>query len=127
MDVDLNVIIKGNGRLMKRTVDFKMPSHRSSERNQLITVGDRQDFKAELFQELEKNLPNKNDCTERQWLRSSEVLGMLRISPGTFQKLGINGTISFSKIGGIVFYKYEGIARLKSIYCKTEKKLLYKI
>ena len=97
---------------MKRTEHFEIPLHRPIDRNQLITIGDVQDFKEELFQELKKNLSNKKDHTERQWLRSSEVRLMLQISPGTLQNLRINGTLSFSKMGRIVFYKYEDIVRL---------------
>ena len=97
---------------MKGADFFDNVSHRSVDRNQLITIGDLQDFKTELFRELTKILSNKNDHNEKQWLRSSEVRRMLGVSPGTLQNLRINGTLSFSRIGGIVFYKYEDIARL---------------
>lgn len=97
---------------MKRTEDLEMPLHRSVDRTQLITIGDLQDFKADFFRELKEILSSRNDNTEKQWLRSPEVRRMLGISPGTLQNLRINGALSFSKIGGIVFYKYEDIARL---------------
>ena len=34
---------------------------------------------------------------------------MLRISPGTLQNLRVNGTLAYTKIGGIIYYKYEDI------------------
>jgi hypothetical protein len=37
---------------------------------------------------------------------------MLGISPGTLQTLRLNGTIPFTKIGGVLFYDEEDINRL---------------
>jgi hypothetical protein len=37
---------------------------------------------------------------------------MLGISSGTLQNLRVNRTLSYTKIGGIVFYRYDDIARL---------------
>lgn len=37
---------------------------------------------------------------------------MLEISPGTLQTLRTNGTIRYSKIGGIFYYKYKDILKI---------------
>lgn len=37
---------------------------------------------------------------------------MLKISPGTLQNLRVNGTLRFTKIGGIIYYSYEDIELL---------------
>ncbi|WP_370362918.1 hypothetical protein [Mucilaginibacter flavidus] len=37
---------------------------------------------------------------------------MLKISPGTLQNLRVNGTRTFTKIGGIMYYKYEDILKM---------------
>jgi hypothetical protein len=37
------------------------------------------------------------------------VKNLLKISPGTLQNLRMNGTLRFTKIGGILYYKYEDI------------------
>ncbi len=47
-----------------------------------------------------------------QWLKSSEVRKLLRISPGTLQNLRINGTLNFKRVGGIIYYKYEDIQNM---------------
>ncbi len=47
-----------------------------------------------------------------QWLRSSEVRKLLKISPGTLQNLRINGTLNYKQIGGIIFYKYDDIQKM---------------
>jgi hypothetical protein len=38
---------------------------------------------------------------------------MLKIAPGTLQNLRVNGTIHYTKIGGILYYKQEDIQRLR--------------
>ena len=47
-----------------------------------------------------------------QWLKSSEVRKLLKISPGTLQNLRINGTLNYKRIGGIIFYKYNDIQKM---------------
>ena len=46
------------------------------------------------------------------WLKSAEVRKLLKISPGTLQNLRINGTLNFTRIGGIIYYKYEDILKI---------------
>ena len=47
-----------------------------------------------------------------QWLKSSEVRKLLKISPGTLQNLRINGTLNYNRIGGSLYYKYEDLKKL---------------
>lgn len=84
----------------------------SFNRDQLLTIGDLRDFKSELFSEIKNLIKARNGQPAKQWLRSSEVRKMLGISPGTLQNLRVNGTLNYTKVGGIVFYKYEEIVRL---------------
>jgi len=48
----------------------------------------------------------------KEWIRSAEVRRLLNISGGTLQNLRINGTLQYTKIGGIMYYKLEDIERL---------------
>lgn len=82
---------------------------------QILTKDDLEIFKTELLAEL-KNLmsdstkPNsKKDEASTRWLKSHQVQRMLAISPGTLQNLRINGTIPFTKIGGVIFYSIDDI------------------
>lgn len=77
----------------------------------ILTKEDLNEFKNELIDEI-KNLVNKNHSNQKQWLRSSEVRTILKISSGTLQNLRLNGTLRNSKIGGTYFYKYEDIEKL---------------
>lgn len=83
----------------------------------IITQEDLQVFKTELLEEIEKLLQQKTDpVPEGKWLKSHQVMRLLGISPGTLQNLRINGTIPYSKIGGVIFYSNEDINALMKHY-----------
>ena len=77
----------------------------------IITKEYLQQFKIELLESIEKLLQGKK-TEEKLWLRTSEVRKLLNISAGTLQNLRINGTLSYSKIGGVLFYNYKDIEKL---------------
>ena len=77
----------------------------------IITKEDLQQFKIELLESIENLLQGKN-TEEKLWLRTSEVRKLLNISSGTLQNLRINGTLRYSKIGGVLFYNYKDIEKL---------------
>lgn len=81
---------------------------------ELITKNDLEDFKKELFEEIRWNRLNfkKTDQSQKEWLKSYEVRKLLGISPGTLQNLRVNGTLPFTKIGGLLYYRYTDIQRL---------------
>lgn len=90
---------------------FLTKQQHSMSRDQLLTKGDLEDFKTEFFNEIKSLLTAPHSVT-KTWLRSSEVRKLLGISPGTLQNLRVNGSLPFSKIGGIVYYKQEDLTKL---------------
>ena len=78
----------------------------------VLTVEDLQEFKKELLQELKTLFPNSQSAQTKKWLKSSEVRKMLSISPGTLQNLRINGTIPYTKMGGVIYYDNDEILRI---------------
>ncbi len=78
----------------------------------------------EDFQRLEKLLNEIKEIVQpgqsqsKKWLKSSEVRKMLNISPGTLQNLRINGTLRFTKMGSIIYYKLEDINKILEGDCK---------
>jgi hypothetical protein len=73
----------------------------------------------EDLKELENNLLNAiklinkpGEGEVKKWLKSVEVRKLLNISPGTLQNLRINGTLHYTKIGGIMYYKLEDINKI---------------
>lgn len=86
---------------------------------ELITRDDLERFKSELFEQL-KTLAVKPNLGEQKWLKSYQVKNLLKISPGTLQNLRVNGTLRFTKIGGILYYKYEDILEVLEGKAKKE-------
>ncbi len=77
----------------------------------MLTQEDLIAFKKELLHELQhliKNMPTP----DRRWIKSYQVRDMLGISAGTLQQLRINGTLPFTKMGGLVLYDYSDIVQL---------------
>ncbi len=78
----------------------------------ILTTDDLYDFKLELLEEIKKLITPQASKEAKRYLKSSEVMEMLSISPGTLQNLRINGTLSYSKIGGIILYEEKEIERV---------------
>ena len=78
---------------------------------ELITKEDLQIFKSELLSEI-KSLLKPDGVENKKWLRSNQVCKLLGISPGTLQTFRVNGTVPFTKVGGILFFKAEDIEKL---------------
>lgn len=79
--------------------------------NQLATLEDLLEVKEEIINDLKALLESKSPST-KQWLKSKEVRELLQISPGTLQNLRINGTLSYTKVGGIIYYNLEEIQKM---------------
>lgn len=78
---------------------------------QIITKEDLDEFRAILLEDIKAVLAKEPE-EPKKWLKSYQVRNMLRISPGTLQNLRVNGTLGYTKIGGILYYKYEDILKL---------------
>ncbi len=77
----------------------------------LITQEDLKEFKTELLEDI-KNLFNIKVSEQKLWLRSSEVKELLKISSGTLQNLRINRTLSYTRVGGTLYYNYKDIEKM---------------
>ena len=79
---------------------------------EIITTDDLREFKMEMLQEIKTLLQSTSNTPTKKWLKSSEVRNLLGISTGTLQTFRINGTLPYSKIGGIILYSYEEIQKV---------------
>jgi hypothetical protein len=77
----------------------------------LITREDLNEFRNLLLNDL-KQLIQPQSQQAKQWLKSYEVRKLLNISAGTLQNLRINGTFAYTKIGGLMYYKYSDIEKV---------------
>ena len=75
----------------------------------IITTDDLREFRLELLEDIKELLYKQATGKIKKYLKSSEVMELLQISPGTLQNLRINGTLPYTKIGGIIFYDSEEI------------------
>ena len=77
--------------------------------HQVVTKRDLLNFGNLLLNEI-KSAAQKEKIA--QWLKSSEVRKLLKISSGTLQNLRVNGTLKFKRIGVIIYYRYEDINKM---------------
>lgn len=90
-------------KLFPEVDNFELLNH------QVVTKRDLLNFGNALLREIK----TANEAEQPpQWLKSSEVRKLLKISPGTLQNLRINGTLNYKRIGGIIFYKYDDIKKM---------------
>jgi len=80
------------------------------DKNNLVTVQDLQNMKDEIISELA--LIKGKTITQKEWLKSAEVMEMLSISTGTLQNLRINGEIPYTRIGGTLYYERKAILKV---------------
>jgi hypothetical protein len=76
---------------------------------EVITTDDLREFKLELLQGFRKLLSEQSGTYNKKWLRSEEVRDLLGISSGTLQNLRVNGTLPFTKMGGVLYYDFHDI------------------
>jgi len=77
----------------------------------ILTKEDLSIFKDELLIEI-KTIIHQSPHQHKKWLKTDEVRKLLKISPGTLQTLRVNGTIQFSKLGGIIYYDADYIEKI---------------
>ena len=78
---------------------------------EVITREDLNEFRTLLLNDLQEIIQTKPQ-QQKQWLKSSEVRKLLNISPDTLQNLRVNGTLTYTKIGGIIFYAYADLQKV---------------
>ena len=78
---------------------------------EVITKQDLQLLRMQLLEDM-KELLKTTDRSKSEWLRSSEVRKLLKISPATLQNLRITGVLRYTKVGSLLYYKYEDILKI---------------
>jgi len=86
----------------------------------IVTKKDLEDFKKELFTLL-ATINSPQPQNQPQWLKNVDVKKMLDISTGTLQNLRLTGSLPFSKIGRIYYYRLQDIEQMLNA---SEKKIL---
>lgn len=79
---------------------------------EILTREELHKFKSELIEEIKQTIRTNETVTNKQFLRSSEVRKLLKISSGTLQNLRIKGILPYEKIGSIFYYAHGDIEQL---------------
>ncbi|MES2113211.1 MAG: helix-turn-helix domain-containing protein [Bacteroidota bacterium] len=87
---------------------------------EIITKEDLQEFGKTLLNQI-RGLLGQSFEEPKKWLKTYQVKNLLKISDNTLQTLRDNGTIPFTKIGGILYYNYEDINRVLSGEIKSKR------
>ncbi len=78
---------------------------------QIITKEDLDEFREKLLKDL-KEIIGKPIEAPVKYLKSYQVKNMLKMSSATLLTLREKGIITYSKIGGTFYYKYEDILKV---------------
>jgi len=92
---------------MEKVKDLHPQSGNKVYRDQIVTLADLQVFKEDLLLSIKTLIQNNNSQPVKKWLKSYEVKKLLNISPGTLQTLRSNGTLPYTRIGGMIYYEVE--------------------
>jgi len=80
---------------------------------EIITREDLEEFGNKLIGQMRTLLNGGTAGAESpKWIKSYQVKNLLKISSNTLQLLRDNGTLPFTKIGGILFYSFEDIQKV---------------
>jgi hypothetical protein len=78
----------------------------------LITTDDLNLFRKSLIDDIERLLQATIKPAPKTWLKSNEAKELLEVSNGTLQNLRNNGTLPFTKIGGVIYYNRDDIQKM---------------
>ncbi|MFB9843892.1 helix-turn-helix domain-containing protein [Mucilaginibacter ginsenosidivorans] len=87
---------------------------------EIITKEDLQEFGKSLLNQI-RGLLSQTIEEPKKWLKTYQVKNLLKISDNTLQTLRDNGTIPFTKIGGILYYSSEDINKVLSGEIKPKR------
>lgn len=92
---------------------------------EVITREDLFEFKRELLKDI-AILVKSEETKKQKWLKSGEVKQLLNISSGTLQNLRINGTLTYTKVGGTLYFDSDDIDKLLQQNKKAANLTLFK-
>ncbi len=79
---------------------------------EIVTTDDLREFKRELLGDFKRILAEHSGFLTKKWLKSADVCDLLEISQGKLQTMRINGTIPYTKLGGMIFYDSTEIQKM---------------
>lgn len=78
----------------------------------LATIADLEEFKRQFFEEFRRVIGAGQSKPQKSWLKSSDVRKMLGISAGKLQTMRSCRQITFTRIGGVIYYEQSEIEQM---------------
>lgn len=85
---------------------------RAITRDQLVTIGDLEQFKTELTKTIKDLLQGSSRAPSKPYLKSNEVRKLLNISAGKLLNLRTSGILPYTRLGGVIYYDEKHIHNL---------------
>ena len=79
--------------------------------HELITKEDLLQTEAHIIKAV-SDLMNRSCTMPKKWMKSNEVMELLSLSSSGLQNLRINGTLPYTKLGGVIYYNYDDISKI---------------
>lgn len=70
------------------------------------------EMKGEIIDEVKQIIKAKESPDLKKWVKSAQVKKMLNLSHGKLQMMRNQKTISYTRIGGTIYYNVEDIERM---------------
>ena len=83
-----------------------------NRKNQLVTLDDLDNFKAELVGAVKQLLNFTQGPPVKRWVKAAEARKLIGVSPGKLQVIRDSGLLSYTRIGGNIYYDQEDLHRL---------------
>ena len=80
--------------------------------HQLVTLADLEKFKEQMLSEMRRLLAGGGTQHSKQWLKSREVRKLLDVSPGKLHAMRTSRQLSFTRIGGVIYYDRADIDKM---------------
>jgi len=80
--------------------------------HQLVTLVDLEKFKEQMLSEMRRLLAGGGTQHSKQWLKSREVRKLLDVSPGKLHAMRVSRQLSFTRIGGVIYYDRADIDKM---------------
>jgi predicted DNA-binding transcriptional regulator AlpA len=78
----------------------------------VVTKSDLEQVKTDLIAAVKEAVTQAGGSMSKKWLKSTEVMDKLSLSASGLQNLRINGTIPYSRLGGVIYYDNSEIEKI---------------
>lgn len=93
----------------------------NGKKNQLVTQEDLELFKQEMLSAMRQLLLPVSGPPVKRWVKSNAARKMIGVSPGKLQVIRDSGLLTFTRIGGNIYYDLEELNQLFENH-KVEKR-----